>query len=471
MHDCDVTQERLVDLVFGELEEGPRRSLLEEVNACVVCRQEHISMYETLRVFDVAADASLPAEDFWPGYQERLSELMAAEINPSFWRQSAPSNEFARADYQITILQDSGLMSRLFAELREAARASQLTWPEFKRDPFGFTSRSVTTYSRLTWCFFSERDVAMATASSFFLVFFIVGGVFALDQYRRAHPALNNDAASEDYVFAGWINNVNIPREQEQPKEGTPGLSRGKGGGSQGQQKRASGGGGGGSESLLPTSIGKHAPGRMEEQIIPPSVRQPTVENPKLEMSASLIGDPLLIPEDDRPIPFGNPDSLSTTPSDGPGKNGGQGTGANGGQGSGDGKGYGPGRNGNIGTGDEGYSTGGPGGPGGGNERAPVDYGRIFKSPEVSQRAVITSKPDPGFTEEARKNNVMGVVRLRAVFSANGVVTQISVISGLPAGLTERAITAAQRIKFQPARKDGRAVSQWITLEYNFNIY
>lgn len=470
MHDCDVTQERLVDLVFDELEEGPRRSLLEETLACVGCAQEYRSMSETLRVFDVAADASLPAEGFWPGYQERLSERMAAEINPSFWRQTAPSNEFARADYQITILQDSGLTSRLVAELREAARASQLTWPEFKRDPFGFTSRSVTTYSRLTWRFFSERDVAMATASSFFLVFFIVGGVYALEQYRRAHAELNNDAASEDYVFAGWINNVNTPREQEQPKAGTPGLSRGKGGGSQGQQKRASGGGGGGSESLLPTSNGKHAPGRMEDQIIPPSVREPTVENPKLEMSASLKGDPLLIPEDERLIPFGNPDSLSTTPSDGPGKNGGQGTGANGGQGSGDGKGYGPGRNGNIGGGDEGYSDGGPGGPKGGGP-APVDYGGVFKAPEVSQRAVITSKPDPGFTEEARKNNVMGVVRLRAVLSANGAVTRISVISGLPAGLTERAITAAQRIKFQPARKDGRSVSQWITLEYNFNIY
>lgn len=471
MHDCDVTQERLVDLLFDELEEGPGRSLLEEALACVGCAQEYRSMSETLRVFDVAADAALPAESFWPGYQERLSERMAAEINPSFWQGAAPSNERARADYQITILPDSGLTSRLVRELREAASASQLTWPEFKRDPFGFTSRSVTAYTRLTWRFFSERDVAMATASSFFLVFFIVGGVYALEQYRRSHASLGADAAGEDYEFSVWINNTNIPREQEQPKDGTPGLSRGRGGGSQGQQKRASGGGGGGSESLLPTSNGKHAPGRMEHQIIPPSVRQPTVENPKLEMSASLKGDPLLIPEDARPIPFGNSDSLSTTPSDGPGKNGGQGTGANGGQGSGDGKGYGPGRNGNIGGGDEGYSTGGPGGPGGGNERAPVDYGKIFKSPEVSQRAVITSKPDPGFTEEARKNNVMGVVRLRAVLAANGAVTRISVISGLPDGLTERAIIAAQRIKFQPARKDGRSVSQWITLEYNFNIY
>jgi outer membrane biosynthesis protein TonB len=37
--------------------------------------------------------------------------------------------------------------------------------------------------------------------------------------------------------------------------------------------------------------------------------------------------------------------------------------------------------------------------------------------------------------------------------------------------LTEKAIAAARQIRFQPAQKDGRAVSQWITIEYNFNIY
>ena len=111
------------------------------------------------------------------------------------------------------------------------------------------------------------------------------------------------------------------------------------------------------------------------------------------------------------------------------------------------------------------------GGPNNGAPGPPVDYRRTFRHDEVTRRAVIVSKPDPGFTEEARKNGVTGVVRLRAALSANGTVTQISVIRPLPDGLTERAIQAAQRIKFQPAQKDGVAVSQWITLEYNFNIY
>jgi outer membrane biosynthesis protein TonB len=37
--------------------------------------------------------------------------------------------------------------------------------------------------------------------------------------------------------------------------------------------------------------------------------------------------------------------------------------------------------------------------------------------------------------------------------------------------LTEKAIAAARRIQFSPAMKDGRAVSQYIRVEYNFNIY
>jgi outer membrane biosynthesis protein TonB len=41
----------------------------------------------------------------------------------------------------------------------------------------------------------------------------------------------------------------------------------------------------------------------------------------------------------------------------------------------------------------------------------------------------------------------------------------------LPDGLTEKAMEAARRIQFTPAEKDGRRVSQYATINYNFNIY
>ncbi|MET0646617.1 MAG: energy transducer TonB, partial [Pyrinomonadaceae bacterium] len=106
-----------------------------------------------------------------------------------------------------------------------------------------------------------------------------------------------------------------------------------------------------------------------------------------------------------------------------------------------------------------------------GSGAAPVDYDRPFKQNEVTKRAVVTFKPEPGFTEQARKFNVTGVVRLRAVLHSSGEMRNISVVKSLPHGLTEKAMAAARQIRFGPAQKDGRAVSQYVVLEYNFNIY
>lgn len=98
-------------------------------------------------------------------------------------------------------------------------------------------------------------------------------------------------------------------------------------------------------------------------------------------------------------------------------------------------------------------------------------HGGPLKATEVTKKAVLNTKPEPGFTEGARKFSVTGVVRLRAVLSKTGEVTNISVVKGLPHGLTSKAVAAARRVRFTPAQKDGRPVSQWVTFEYNFNIY
>jgi TonB family protein len=105
---------------------------------------------------------------------------------------------------------------------------------------------------------------------------------------------------------------------------------------------------------------------------------------------------------------------------------------------------------------------------GGGPSRQPPS---IFRQAEVTTKALITFKPEPGFTEKARQKNVTGVVRLRAVLAADGRVKYILVIKGLPYGLTEKAIAAASQIRFTPATVEGQPVSQFVVLEYNFNIY
>jgi TonB family protein len=102
---------------------------------------------------------------------------------------------------------------------------------------------------------------------------------------------------------------------------------------------------------------------------------------------------------------------------------------------------------------------------------APSGTPVLLTGKEVSVKARVLSKPEPQYTEEARAKQITGTVVLRAIFAANGRVLGIRAVSGLPAGLTEQAIQAARQIRFVPAIKDGRAVSMFVQLEYNFDLY
>jgi len=96
---------------------------------------------------------------------------------------------------------------------------------------------------------------------------------------------------------------------------------------------------------------------------------------------------------------------------------------------------------------------------------------KLHVGKDVERKARLGMKPEPSYTDSARLNQITGTVVLKAVFSRNGSVTNIRTVSGLPFGLTEKAIDAARKIKFVPAMKDGKFVSMWIQLEYNFNLY
>lgn len=95
----------------------------------------------------------------------------------------------------------------------------------------------------------------------------------------------------------------------------------------------------------------------------------------------------------------------------------------------------------------------------------------VHTARDVTRKAVILSKPEPSFTEEAREELIVGTVRIRLVLAADGKVRHLLVLRSLPYGLTQEAIKAARRIKFIPAMKNGIPVSQFATVEYNFNIF
>lgn len=83
----------------------------------------------------------------------------------------------------------------------------------------------------------------------------------------------------------------------------------------------------------------------------------------------------------------------------------------------------------------------------------------------------ITYKPKPKFTDEARRRNQQGSVRIAMMFGADGQTKYLMVIKGLRYGLTEQALVAAKGIRFEPQKLDGNPVSVVKVVVFSYSIY
>ena len=86
------------------------------------------------------------------------------------------------------------------------------------------------------------------------------------------------------------------------------------------------------------------------------------------------------------------------------------------------------------------------------------------------QAVVILEKPNPVYSEEARRLGIEGEVLIQVVFPASGPVRVIRVTKGLGHGLDEAAVRAAQQIRFKPALQQGRAVDFPATVHIVFQL-
>lgn len=83
----------------------------------------------------------------------------------------------------------------------------------------------------------------------------------------------------------------------------------------------------------------------------------------------------------------------------------------------------------------------------------------------------ILAKPNPIYTEEARKLRLEGDVLLEVLFPASGGPVQvIRVTRGLGHGLDEAAVRAAQQIRYKPAKRDGQPVDFPATVHIVFQL-
>ncbi len=364
------------------------------------------------------------------------------------------------------ILDESGLLKRLADELRFASSQARIAWCSFKADPIAFLTREAFEFSRkIRTCatpkMFASSVAAIVVVSSVALIVLLGSGLTP-----APHLASHEEPLSPFDVVM-----LNLPTPSESPSanasigyqgRGRVGFNSGKGEGSNTKTAKSRGGGGGG---------GKDKSKAPQGAIPQPSEIQARITNlpPSRAQALPVAGidiDPVLWKALPFPL-YGDPRSRSSLVSSGPGTGGGMGDGRGLGIGEGEGPGVGRGKDGNTG-GDR--RAIGSGGVGGGNDDSNSER-RIFPVREVDQRARLLQKPEPPYTEEARRNGITGTVILRAVFSASGEVINIQAMKTLPLGLTEKAITAARQIRFVPAMKGGRRVSVHMQLEYNFNLY
>ncbi len=326
---------------------------------------------------------------------------------------------------------------------------------ELRRHPLLFVTALLrgegTTRQRLYWLQSGAAVAVMAyTAITLGLIWW--GVAYGLPSVKAELPPKP--------IHDQEITKLILPPLPKAKSELTRG-NKGHLGGSLPQPQGAKGGGSGGNESPLLASKGATPPALMQEQVVMLTPEPPKIEHAPLIVRPHVNADPASVKATLGPI--GLTDAPLAPRSQGTGTGGGMGNDR--GTGLGD-KGDGSGLNNGFerGTGGNRFKDGGGPTNGPGNlEGVPMASG--------SMRPTILYREKARYTEDARAEKVQGAVILLATFTADGRITNVRVLKGLPNGLTQEAIKAAQRIRFNPAVRNGTPITVQARLEYNFSLY
>jgi TonB family protein len=95
---------------------------------------------------------------------------------------------------------------------------------------------------------------------------------------------------------------------------------------------------------------------------------------------------------------------------------------------------------------------------------------RLVDNGPVTTPVNITYKPSPTYTQEARNLQLQGEVLLEVVFAANGQLHVNRVVRGLGHGLDEAAVSAANKIQFKPALREGSPIDSTAVVHVVFEL-
>jgi TonB family protein len=100
----------------------------------------------------------------------------------------------------------------------------------------------------------------------------------------------------------------------------------------------------------------------------------------------------------------------------------------------------------------------------------PTPHAQHLNSGPPTTAVEITYKPNPVYTDEARRLKLEGEVLLEVNFGANGQLQVNRVVRGLGHGLDEAAIAAASKMRFKPALRDGQPMDSTAIVHVVFQL-
>lgn len=86
-------------------------------------------------------------------------------------------------------------------------------------------------------------------------------------------------------------------------------------------------------------------------------------------------------------------------------------------------------------------------------------------------RPTITHRENAKLTPAARDHEVEGTAILSVIVGADGQISNLLVLRGLPYGVTANCLIALKKCTFTPAMKEGQPVSVRTSVEFEFKTY
>lgn len=102
--------------------------------------------------------------------------------------------------------------------------------------------------------------------------------------------------------------------------------------------------------------------------------------------------------------------------------------------------------------------------------KADSDEDKVYEPGGDVKSPKLVHYVEPAFSAKSKEAFVEGTVKLSAVITKAGAVTNPEVLSGLNAEEDRTAVEALKQWKFDPGTRNGQPVNVRVTVEINFHL-